>query len=648
MSVAQRVQLSRAVLSVSALAGAVIAWVAFAQLHPVYGAIGATVIVAALLWRFRGVFSRRSVVLWLEERVPRLRFALASLEDAPNTPFRPALEGIVARERLSRPVTLAALQLVGIPLLLLLVMQIAVRPMVERVVAAGDRARGTGSHPTGRPGAVRDGQLEARVTPPSYAGGRAASLTNPVSIAALVGSSIRFTGDWTESGTMPARPVALRLEGPRGTRVVALEPREDSTPRVVLELPARDSVLASPTGTIALAAQARDDIGLTAGWFELIVSSGSGESFTFRNAVLGRVSGGNARSLRLATVLRLDSLGLTPGDVVHLRAVARDANPAADAEAGSSETRTLRVPRPGENDSVNVFPAPPPETGQSEVSQRMLIILTERIVARMHRLSSDGLQRETAPIARDQGRLRKRVGEIIFSRLTGEEHSEDDGHDHGLAMQDTLSPGEALLRAADAATNVGAGHSHGDEGPVVAVNRPLLEAFNAMWDAERELNVAAPRRALPHMRAALEAIQRARAAERLYLRGAMPRVLIDEARVRLAGKRDDMDLARRSARPSALQAELARRARFSAALELLHADPTGTSDAASGARAAVDSLMILRVDVLGENEALASALSQAITDLRSGRDATASLIAARRALDGAPRQGRELRWGGGW
>jgi hypothetical protein len=333
---------------------------------------------------------------------------------------------------------------------------------------------------------------------------------------------------------------------------------------------------------------------------------------------------------------------------VHLRAVARDANPSSDAETGSSETRTFRVPRPGESDSVSVIPAPPPEVGQSEVSQRMLIILTERLVAKMQRMSTESVQRESAPIARDQGRLRKRVGEIIFSRLTGEEHSEDDGHDHGQTPQDSISPAEALLRAADKATNIEEGHSHGDEGPVVNVNRPLLEAFNAMWDAERELNVGAPRRALPHMRAALDAIQRARAAERLYLRGRAPRVIIDEARIRLAGKRDEMAPALRSARASALREQLVRRARFSHAIELLRADDADPSDLTDRTRAAVDSLMVLRVDVLGDAPALASALSQAIENIRGGRDATESLIAVRRALDGEPVRGRDLRWGGGW
>lgn len=637
MSVTGRVQLSRAVLAASALTGAAIVWFAVAQLHPAYGALLATLATAAVLWWWRGVFSRRRVVLWMEERAPELRFALAALEDAPASPFRSTLERTVADAHFGRPLALAALRLVGIPLVLLAGMQFAVRPLAERVAGPGAFSR-DGADP-GRRGAPGGGRLLARVTPPAYVRGRAESFSDPSSIAALLGSGIRFSGGWTDAVRMPARPMVLRLQGESGTRMVALEPREDSTPRVVLALPARDSVIVTPTGALRLAASVRDDIGLAAAWFEIIVSSGSGESFTFRTATLGRRAGNDAPAMELAATLPLDSLALKPGDVVHLRAVARDANPAADAEAGSSETRTLRVPRPGDFDSLSVTPAPPPEVGQSEVSQRMLIILTERLVARVRRLSTEDVGRESNTIARDQARLRKRVGEIIFSRLSGEEHDDDD---LGAVMADTVSPAEALLRAASAATDAEAVHAHGDEGPVVGINRPLLEAFNAMWEAERQLGVGAPREALPHMRAALDAIQRARAAERLYLRGRAPRVVIDEARVRLAGKRDEMAPGARNPRASGLNELLLQRARFSAVLQQLGAEDAGAT------RAAMDTLMVLRIDVLAENPSLAAALATALADLRSGRDATSALLLARRALDGAPTRGRHPAWSGGW
>ena len=204
-----------------------------------------------------------------------------------------------------------------------------------------------------------------------------------------------------------------------------------------------------------------------------------------------------------------------------------------------------------------------------------------------------------------------------------------------------MSPAEALLRAASEATGEGAGEHLEEEegGPVISVNRPLLEAFNEMWEAERRLGVIEPREALPHMRAALAAIQRARAAERLYLRGRPPKIVLDIGRIRLSGKNEGIDPGARGPRASELTATLARQARFHAALELL------TRDAEA---AALDSLMLLRVDALADQPSLAAALGAAIEDLRAGRDATATLRAARRALDGAPRRGGDPRWSGGW
>jgi hypothetical protein len=261
--------------------------------------------------------------------------------------------------------------------------------------------------------------------------------------------------------------------------------------------------------------------------------------------------------------------------------------------------------------------------------------MTEKLVTQVRTLARPAFSAESRNIAQEQARLRKRVGQIIFTRLTGEE----DADDAEGALADTLSPMEALLRAADSATGAEVGEhlEEGEDSPIVAVNRPLLEAFNAMWEAERRLGIIEPRQALPHMRAALAAIQRARAAERLYLRGRPPKIVLDLARIRLSGKKEGIDPADRSPRASAMSAQLSRQARFSLALRLLAAD---------SASAAIDTLTMLRVEALSDQPAFASALSSAVNDLRSGRDATATLRAARHTLIGAPRSGATTRWSG--
>jgi hypothetical protein len=615
MTVAQRVGATRAYLAAAALIGTTIVWFALATLHPALAAI----VTVAMLVRWRSVFSTRRVVLWLEERLPELRYSLAALVEEPETRFRPVLERNVRSARFARPLALAGLQMVGLPLVLLAISRVGT--IVERP-GARNPDRVTAS----------ERRFGAIVTPPAYSRLRSDTLREPTTISALVGSDLRFTGRWPGRSTMPPRPTVVRL----GQRLVALEPFVDSAPRVVLELPTRDSVLPAQPSPIRLTASVRDGIGLASAWFELIVSSGSGETFSFKSAVLGRAPANGARELRLETVLRLDTLGLKPGDMVHVRAVARDINPTTDAETGSSETRTLRVFRPGDADSVAVEAALPLEVGKGEVSQRMLIMLTEALVKQQRTLAQPALLAESRNIGRDQTRLRKRVGTIIFTRLTGAPGGDED---EANAQADTVSPGEALLRAASAATGAGVSETTEEEegGPIIGINKPLLEAYNAMWDAERRLAIGEPRQALPPMRTALAAIQRARAAERLYLRGRPPAVTLDIPRIRLTGKREGIDPTARDPRASEVAATLVRQARFSAALALLQRDPA----------AAVDSLMLLRVDALSAQPRAAAALQSAISELRAGRDATAPLRAARRALAGPVRASSDTRWSGG-
>jgi hypothetical protein len=316
---------------------------------------------------------------------------------------------------------------------------------------------------------------------------------------------------------------------------------------------------------------------------------------------------------------------LKAGDVIHVRAVAVDGNDVSGPGKGTSETRTIRIARTGEYDSVAVEGAPPPDAERSVLSQRMLIILAEELEVKRRRLERSALTAESRRIGADQTRLRRQVGEIIFARLGDQPEGE---HAHGDELPEgKLSPDE-LLRAAEQATGAGAGEALDfaeGESPVVAINRPLLEAYNAMWDASRELDIGEPARALPHMRAALAAIQRARRAERIYLRGRPAAVVVDLTRVRLQGQGPVTPAPRR---PRSRQADPTqeRAERFALAVAMLD----------SNSAAAVDSLLLLRVESLGDAPQTAEVLGAAIEALRSGRDATEALLRTRRALLGVP------------
>jgi hypothetical protein len=187
---------------------------------------------------------------------------------------------------------------------------------------------------------------------------------------------------------------------------------------------------------------------------------------------------------------------------------------------------------------------------------------------------------------------------------------------------------DSVLAAADRAASAAAGtalEGDHDETPLLAVNRPLLEAYNAMWSASSELEVGEPGKAIPFMKKALDALQAARSAERIYLRGRARAVVVDIDRVRLQGK-DKGTPGPRIPRPAADPSRDERIRRFDAALLLVHTAPS----------AAVDSLLLLRLDLLDRDLSAARAIEAAANALRGGHDATNALIRARRALTSVP------------
>ena len=620
-------------------------------------ALIAAVVVFARRWRRAAVRSDAgSAALWIEARFPSLRYALVTAVDPRYEGRVPEIERAAAQVSFEPAVTKAARRALAGPGIAVAVFTILLLLLptgaIARVVrpAAGDalsRAR-AGSHTNPLATVV------VRVSPPAYAGLRDESLDNPASVRALVGSAITIEGvdgdgqvvatlgstapastdahtnavssgdRWHLALTMPATPTAVRLRAASHERLLLLEPAPDSAPVVLLTLPARDSILRKAAGTIRLAATASDDYGLASGAFELIVSSGSGENFTFKSRTLGAVTF-TARTGELAATLLLDSIGLQPGDMLHLRAVVRDRNNVSGPGVGTSDTRTLRIARPDEYDSVAVDPAPPPEAEKNALSQRMLLMMAQALEKKRSKISHTQLVSESRAIAVDQTRLRKRVGEIVFTRLGEDTGEEGDAADKRLSQPVNA---DSVLAAADRLANAAVGtalEGNEDETPLVATNRPLLEAYNAMWSASGELEVGEPGKAIPFMKKALDALQAARSAERIYLRGKTRAVVVDIDRVRLQGK-DKGSASARTPRQPADPARDQRVARFDAALLLTRTAPS----------AAVDSLLLLRLDLLDRDAGAARAIETAANALRGGKDATNALIRARRALAAVP------------
>lgn len=606
--------------------------------------------------------SDEALALWFERRIPDLQYALVTRVGADM----PTLDARIAQAPLETVLTDAARGALKAPAIVAVMGAVLLWTMPSGAVAriasprpgdALDRP-GASARAVANPLAV----IVADITPPAYAGIATTSVDDPAALSALVGSRIRIRGNgadvraalgdaaavaatpqrdgWAVTVTMPARAVPVRLSAGNGERVLLLDPVMDSVPELRLEQPVRDSVMRVAEGRLTLSAEARDDHGLAEASFELIISSGDGELYEFRTLTLGaRRFAERTRESRLEVAVSLDSLRLKPGDIIHLRAIAMDRNDVSGPGRGASETRTLRLARADEYDSVAVDPAPPSDPEKDALSQRMILQQTRELVARVPRMQRAAVVRESRIIAVDQTKLRQRVGRVVFERLGENEgehqHFPGDGHAHG--EETPLNPDD-ILAAAERAANADASRNldnHGDETPVVALNRPLLEAYNHMWRASSELELGEPAAAIPWMERAIAALQAARAAERIYLRGRPAAVVVDLARVRLSGK-DEGAPTSRSARPVADPARAERLARFDRVLALVERAPA----------AAADSLLLIRVALPEQARREAAALDAAANALRRGGDVTQALAAARRALVATPpRRGALSAWG---
>lgn len=581
----------------------------------------------ALLWSTRQVFSSTRIALWIEERIPTLKYAFVTSIDpafAASGPLRRIVEdhditGTVRRAALRSVLPSLVAAAIGGGTILL-----ARHDALTRATIRSDAGRFFGNR--NLPG-YSLGPLRVTVIPPAYTGRSATSLDDPLTVAGLSQSTVRVDGPGTAAGVnakygttaVPVRrsgsgwslrfvisdkPAALVLTGGDSTRLIVIDSRSDDVPSITLSTPIRDTTLRSPRLLVALNARARDDVGLTRGYFEYLISSGAGESFSARLFTTPVRPFGGAALGGMRHDLDISSLKLSGGDVVSMRAVAFDGNNLSGPSMGVSETRTVRVARADEYDSLAVDAAAPAPVDSSAMSQRMLILMTEELVRKQPTLSRSDLVNQSTDIGSAEDRIRKRVYDILYETDSPEGASE---------------------------------HEEADSEIRAIANKDLKQAYDALWDAVRSLQIAEPAKALPPMRVALKALDRARLAQRVYLRGRPPRIVIDLGRVRLSGKDKGLSSVRESATsPDSLTMHAS--ALFTSAIQTLSANrPRASAE-----------LTRLRLETLRTFPEFSASVEQIIADIHARRDYTKSLSRARSILSRLmPASGNVPSWAGG-
>ncbi|BCS33358.1 hypothetical protein TBR22_A25850 [Luteitalea sp. TBR-22] len=373
-------------------------------------------------------------------------------------------------------------------------------------------------------------QWQVTVRPPTYTGEPARTQSGATRVEALEGSrlELRFTG-WPDGATARLGSDVLALAGSGGAREATLELRQsdavvvstahgsplativvmvrpDAPPDVRITAPGADLRRATATGQVRVRITARDDLGLREVRLLYTRVSGSGESFTFEDGEWPvRLERRSATAWEAEHVVDLSRLGLAPGDSVAYHAVAHDARPGAEG-AGESERFLIEIAREGAQ-AAGDFSLPEPDE-KFALSQRMVILLTERLLERRPRMTPDAYRAEAQALAIAQRRVR---AEFVFM-LGGEveDEAEEAAHSHEVEAGRLDNRGQ------------------GD----------LTRAVRQMAQAEARLTDADLREALPYEYDALSALQAAFGKARYFMRTLPAPVRLDGAR-RLQGDRSE-------------------------------------------------------------------------------------------------------------
>lgn len=415
----------------------------------------------------------------------------------------------------------------------------AVRTVVHAVRRAAGVAAGTTS-PT-----IDD--VVITVLSPSYSGRAAVTLRNVPRIAALSGSRIQLkmvasadsllvqtlhSSQWLH----PAGGDAFRLELPADVddfialtpasaagrngsrRLIGVSVVADASPRVRIVAPGRDLMLRDSRQIIELGLEADDDIGLASLRLRYTKVSGSGERYSFTEGEVPlMVTRHTVRDWKAKARWTLDSLTLSPGDMVVYRAIAADARPGSLPQ--ESDAFIAEVIAPG-GEAAPGF-AIDPEQERYAVSQQMVILKTERLIARRTSMAVDSTAVAAMELAAEQRKVR---AEFVFM-MGGEVADAPDATATSTDLnEEAEAEGEADI-AAGRLANLG--------------RMSLMRAIRHMSLAASALTTASLSDALVAEKAALKQLEQAFSRTRILLRALSEHERLDMTR-RLTGVLTDV------------------------------------------------------------------------------------------------------------
>ena len=518
------------------------------------------------------------------------------------------------------------------------------------MVSSSAGAKTSESGPSSPSAAIITG-VSVEMVPPPYTGQPPKTIDNPSRLEVLAGTTLTLTTtadasrvvsetlagsrelEATRSGRFIMNFIAeadgfvalapFAADGTAGVRrLIGLTVTADRMPRVRVTMPGKDLFLPHGRQTISLSVEADDDLELERLSVAYTRIAGSGETFTFSNGELPlEIARTNPAAWTGRATWRIDALGLQPGDMLIYRGVAADRRP--NAPPAESDNFIIEITAPGALPSEGF--AVDDRQDKYAISQQMVIVKTERLLAQRAKLSAEAFREESLDLAAEQRQVR---AEFVF--MMGGELAEA-GLDLSTLNEEVEAAGEDDL-AAGRLANQG--------------RFELLRAIRSMSRAAARLADGDAAGALPHEKEALGFLQRAFSRSRYILRALGERERIDLSRrmtgllAALSRESRPASAAEGSTRVAALRRVLAEVASLAAGLQ---AEPDGGS-----ARSTLLAQRLLEVDPSSwDLREAASALADAAalpapgrgTALSSALDRAATILSAlaRRALPADPK-----------
>ncbi|MDP5129336.1 MAG: hypothetical protein NWQ54_00540 [Paraglaciecola sp.] len=292
-----------------------------------------------------------------------------------------------------------------------------------------------------------------------------------------------------------------------------------------------------------------DDYAITAVDIVASIAKGSGEAVKFRDQQFHfdqqQLIEGKSHYFKKWTLSELD---MAPGDEMYFTIIATD-NRQPQPQQTRSPSKIVRWLEEEQNELASegllqsVLPA-------YFKSQRQIIIETEQLIAEKPLLSDDQFKQTSQSLGQAQSDLKQKYGEFLGDEFEGAtlhsmesgpviEHAHEDEQDHDDADkhdEQTNKPEQHAHGHEEASSETNNqdaygqliaqyGHNHGEAdlgyigkpeqpSPVALMKRSIAN----MWDAERHLLQAAPELALPFEKEALRYLNRAKQAERIYVK----------------------------------------------------------------------------------------------------------------------------------